>query len=230
FIKYQTMIKKFLTLLFPLLTLMVCGTACENDVEDVAEAYYWCDHEKIPMEIMKDKAFISFYPENEEKLKAELLNLGLTLTDVKDGEDYSQYHDLSEEASKILSNYKTATVLGDYRKAKSVLSYTIGWSPYYRVWEAGFEGPYSREFAATISFSAKIANGEERKVKEFAKQNNVIYVGPAFTDFLEGWHTFIVTNQAKCNTVEMANLFQESGVCEYTSIDFIGELGVLAGI
>ena len=158
------MIKKILTLLFPLLTLMVCGTACENDleVEDVAEAYYWCDHEKIPMEKMKDKAYISFYPENEEKLKAELSNLGLTMTEIKDGEDFSQYYDLSEEASKILSNYKTATVLGDYRKAKSVLSYTRGWSPYYTVpntcW---FCEKDSREFAATIHFSAKIAEGVE---------------------------------------------------------------------
>ncbi|MDE5828048.1 MAG: hypothetical protein K2H57_10790, partial [Duncaniella sp.] len=104
-------------------------------------------------------------------------------------------------------------------------SYTIGWSPYYKVpntcW---FCEKDSREFAATIHFSAKIAEGvEESQLKEFARQNNVIYVGQ--DSYLERWHTFIVTNQSRCNTVEMANLFQESAMCEYGSPDFIGELG-----
>lgn len=63
---------------------------------------------------------------------------------------------------------------------------------------------------------------------ELAERNNVIYGGK--DSFLEGWHLFIVTNDSRGNTLEMANVFKESGLCEYSEPSFIGIQGVFCSL
>lgn len=127
--------KKLLAFFIPLMTLMVCGTACDSepDPEYPSTTYYWGVEKNLLLEIVQDKAYIAFCPENEEKLKTELSKLDLTLTEIKDGDNLSYGNELTEEASGILRNYRTAVVAGDYRKAEAIRPLTIGWSPYYKV-------------------------------------------------------------------------------------------------
>lgn len=214
--------RRFLTLFLPLIALMVCGTSCDNEPD--THTYYWF-LDKTPLEIMENKAYVTFSIENEEKLETELSKLGLSLTDIKDGENLDSSFELTEEASGILRNYRTATVTGDSRKAESVRSLTLGWSPYYKVTDKNDFMP-GRELASNIYFNAKIAAGaDESRLMELAKRNNVIYGGK--DSFLEGWYLFIVTNDSRGNTLEMANLFKESGLCEHSEPNFVGIQGAL---
>ena len=220
--------KNLLISFLSLMTLLIGTTACDSEptADNTTKTYYWVEHEKVSLEVINNKAYIAFYPENEEKLKAELSKLDLTLTEIEEGTDLNAYYQLQDKAAKTLLNYKTASVIGDYTKAKSILAYTIGWSPYYKVIDEK-DFMLGREIASNIYFSAKIADGvDESRLKEFAKQNKVLFGGQDKT--MKKWYIFIVTNESRGNTLEMANLFQESAVCEYASPDFIGMLGLLA--
>ena len=221
------MMKKFLSFLIPILTLMVCMPACDNDMDNPFRNYFYginekSEYKKITIEEIQDKAYVAYYPENEDKLRSELSKAGL---DLKSGVwaemFYGPAYNLTEEASGISPFYRKATVIGDYRKAKSAFSYSIGWSPYYKVVDK--DALVSRnEIAFGICISAKLNDGvKESELLEFTKKYNIICVGEDTS--LKGLYMLLVTNDSRESTLEISKKLVESGLCEYSDPDYLGK-------
>lgn len=209
FPKMKTKVLIFMTILF---LPVIINVACESEHTALDyNSYYWLENKKIPVQKMTEKFYVVFYSDNEEKLMTELDAAGAVVTNVQERENYlPSVVDMSESVSKLFSNYKTATVEGDYGKIKNTLSSTLYYAPYYRSVEDG------REIRLEFLFYVKLKPTTNlEQLEQLAKENTVEILGTGTS--LEGWYYFACTNLSKGNALEMANLFYESGLFEYSS-------------
>ena len=192
---------------------MVLFTACQDDDNDCGDTYFWSMGRKSALQTVKDKILVVYKADNEEKLKEELAKNGLSLTNIT--LDYILIHldEVSETDRQLLSDCKKATIETDYRKIKPVLPYVVGWSYYYRWVEK------DRELIPSIVISLRLKNEKDRtKLEKLAEKRNVHFIGAGSFDTLE----FVCTKDSKCNPLEMANIFYESGLCEFSAPRFGG--------
>lgn len=210
--------KKFLIILPLLCNLMAFITACQND--DHGDTYFWSDGEKIPLQTMNNKLLIVFKASDENKISSELAKNGLSLTDIKKSHILSVYDIPTESAKELLNDSKTATIQGNFEKAKSALSYTIGWSHYYILMTDG------RELTPSILIIANLKNGVDKtKLETLAQSYNIIFAGTISDS--NDWYQFLWTNDSKGTPLEIANRIYNSGLCNHSYPSF-GGLGNLA--
>lgn len=196
---------------------MVLFTACQDDDNDCGDTYFWSMGRKSALQTVKDKILVVYKADNEEKLKEELAKNGLSLTNITLHHTQTHLDDVSETGRQLLSDCKKATIETDYRKIKSALPCVVGWSYYYRWLEE------DRELIPSIVISLRLKNEKDRtKLEKLAEKRNVHFIGSGSFDTLE----FVCTKDSKCNPLEMANIFYESGLCEFSAPRF-GGLGQL---
>lgn len=192
-------------------------TSCDNDLENEnISSYYWFGNEKIPLQIVNDKIRIAYYTENEDKIKEELSNHNISLSNIVEGGDWDS-HFLTENAREFLHDYKYANIEGDYRQANAALKYTIGWSPFYISVEK------NKELTPSMTFCFKMKqNVELEDIQPLIEQNNVLLIGN-YT-FIPETYTIWCTSDSKGNVLQIANRFYESGLFEFAEPCFAGIL------
>jgi hypothetical protein len=219
--------KKLMSIVCALVLVTVVGTACDNDEptfdkdSDLSQYddYFWLGGEKIPLQKVDGKFQVTFYSCNEAKLEEVLTKVGATLTDVAPEGDlsFSLSSDyLSPVAAEIFTDYKTATIEGDYEKIAPALIFTIYWAPYYIIIYD------DREVFVSFTFSVKFKPDTDlRQLEKLAEENSVLILGE---DTWLGTHLLACTNLSNGNALEMANLFYESGLFEYSDPSLSGTI------
>ena len=138
---------------------------------------------------------------------------GLSLTNITLHHTQTLLYEVSETGRQLLSDCKKATIETDYRKIKPALPYVVGWSYYYRWLEE------DRELIPSIVISLRLKNeNDQTKLEKLAEKRKVHFIGSGSFDTLE----FVCTKDPKCNPLEMANIFYESGLCEFSAPRFGG--------
>lgn len=205
----KTNVLIFMPILF-LRANMNVPSECEQTEWD-NNSYYWFEGEKIPVQKITEKFYMVFYSANEEKLITELDAAEAAVTNVEEWHEYPSYGiDMTESASKLFFDYKTATIEDNYEKIKIALSSTLYYAPYYRRIDDG------RELRLEFLFYVKLkSNTNWEQLEKLAKENAVEILGTDTS--LKGWCYLACTNFSKGNALEMANLFYESGLFEYSS-------------
>ncbi|MDR2968910.1 MAG: S8 family serine peptidase [Tannerellaceae bacterium] len=176
--------------------------------------YYWYKGEKIFLQKMDEKSHVMFYSADEERFKGELTRTGIKLQYEEEWKEFYSYScDLTGFGVKKFTDYKTATIEGRYEKATETLSSVLYWAPYYKT-EDGGEIGITNLFLVLLKPKTDLA-----KLEELAKENSVEMLG-ADKD-IPGWYYLACTNGSKGNSLEMANLFYETGLFEESNADFI---------
>ncbi|MCM1076531.1 MAG: hypothetical protein NC411_04135 [Bacteroides sp.] len=205
-------ISYMLTLILSMLAFVM--TSCEEDDGLINETYYIYQDEKVPLKIMTDKAAVFFYPENEDALRAELDKNNLTLTWVKKY-TLNSLDKHTEAGRELYENLMRGTIIGQYKKVESALKYTVGWSPYYRL-EDGCEAIPCMNFLVKLK-----PDVEYDRLVKLAEDNNVIIAsGEEYN--LPLTYELACTNDSKGNPVEMAIIFYNSGLFEWSAPNFGG--------
>ncbi|MDR2882552.1 MAG: S8 family serine peptidase [Alistipes sp.] len=176
--------------------------------------YYWYKGEKIPLRKMDNKSYVMFYSADEERFKGELSQTGIKLSYEEEWKEFYSYScELTGSGVKKFTDYKTATIEDRYEKATETLSSALYWAPYYRAEDGG-------EIGITNLFLVLLKPGTDlAQLEELAKENSVELLG-ADKD-IQGWYYLACTNMSKGNSLEMANLFYETGLFEESNADFI---------
>ena len=196
-------------------------TACNKDsdefrVEDY-DGYYWVEGKKIPIQKMNSKFYVVFYSADEEVFIAELLKSGIEFDNIH-SEWYEfethPYYDNTSSGVRKYYNYKIATIEGNYENVAAALSYTIYWAPYYKIEEGDGAAP-------TEIFYVKMRT-TLAQLEKLANENFVEIMGA--DEYNRGWYFLACTNQSKGNSLQMANLFYESGLFEESAPGFFGRV------
>jgi len=180
-------------------------------------AYYWQHGEKIPLQKIGGKYHVAFYTLNENSLKAELAKINIELINEKEIKELSYYSiDMTgfEANVKKFTNYKTATIEGNYRQIATIMDSALYWSPYYRMTN-GLEIGISNLFFVELKPDITI-----EQLKQLAEKCSVDIIGA--DNSLKGWYYLACTNSSKGNALEMANLFYESDLFLEACPDFFG--------
>ena len=206
-------VKKFLTLLIPLVTLMVCGTACDNEPDLNQDSYYWVEYTKEPLHKIEGKYFVMYDDSSAEAVETAIRQGTVTLHETLGLVDAEQstYH----------NNLRYITIQGDAGIEKSLLSKVYYWTPYYRM-DNGDEVRVGNRFYVKLK-----SDDDFELLRAFAKKNAVEIVRRF--ESMEKWYTLECTGDSRLNALEMANLFQESGLFEYGCPDIYG-VGSLCGV
>lgn len=210
---------KLFTLISSMFLLMVFCSSCDDDDTQGGDCYFWSMGKKEALRTVKNKIMVVYPSDNEDKLKEELAKNGLNLTNIQpDHTDYTQIlNNTPETDNQTYTDCKKAVVKGNYKQIKSALPYTIGWSYYYWWVEKDWE------LIPSIVISLRLKNKDDMpRLEKLAKQKNVFLIGYSYFDTIQ----FACTKDSKCSALEMANIFYESGLCEF-SAPLFGGLGEL---
>jgi hypothetical protein len=191
-----------------------CSTPSGPDITNSPD-YYWLGDEKIPLQKMDNKFYVMYDSANEEKLEAEFERLGITITDKKAYLDDFQCSIKGFDAEKF-AGIKSATIQGDYEKIAPLLSLTVYWAPYYKT-DIG-EGRLTNRFSIRLKQDADLA-----QLEKLAKEHGVEILGE---NEYGGWYELACSNLSTGNSLEMANLFYETGQFESVSYD-LGARGTI---
>jgi hypothetical protein len=167
---------------------------------------------------MNDKFYIMYEPANEMKLKAEFVRSGVHFNVEKDYDD-PQIADVRKLETTRFPGLKTATIEGGYEKIISALPHVVYSAPYYRT-DIG-EGRLTHRFSIALKQETDV-----KILEELAKENSVEMLGVSEFD---GWYELACTNLSAGNSLEMANLFYETGLFESVSYD-LGARGEVVNI
>jgi len=216
------MIKRLIKLCLLFIFFVACNK--ENELNEVRTKnfgetdYYLVDGKKIAITKMDGKFYVMFYLAEEDKFKEELVKAGIKLTREEEITEFSSYSiNLIGSGVKKFSHYKTGIIESSYERAKTALSHTLYWAPYYKINNPQeFNG--IKEVGVTNLFNVKYKSKTSlAQLEELVKKNGVEMIGP--DKFLHGWYMLACTNLSKGNALEMANLFYESGLFENTCPD-----------
>jgi hypothetical protein len=163
----------------------------------LTDAYYWGGDEKIPIERIEGKFMVMFYSENEAQFMDALAKAGAKVSEVE------------RAHIEFSSNRKRATVEGDFEKIEDALALTFYWDNYYRQ-EDGRDAWTDGRFTVGLSF---LEFDPYPLVEKMAEENGVEIASGGL---------FYCTNDSKGNVIEMANLFHESGLCEWAEPSLAG--------
>lgn len=215
-------VKKILTLLIPLVTLMVCGTACDNETDLNQDSYYWVEYTKVPLHKIEGKYFVIYDDSSAEAVETAIRQGIVTLHETLGSVDTEQSAcSGSDHDETYHNNLRYITIQGDAGIEKSLLSKVYYWTPYYRM-DNGDEVRVGNRFYVKLK-----SVDDFELLRAFAKKNAVEIVDK--DEYLEGWYDLECTATSRLNALEMANLFQESGLFEYGCPDIYG-VGKLCGI
>lgn len=202
--------KKLLTFFLAGAAIAALATACNNTDQPgnssiiLSDAYYWLQDEKIPVERIDDMYYVMFDPENEMQLTTELARLGIEM--VLDADETMEPAYVYER----FGHYKAATVHADFKTIENLLSLTFYHAPYYRT-SIG-EGKLGNRFYISLKTEADL-----EKLERLAKEHSVEVLGKS--DFLYGWYDLACTNLSTGNSLEMGNMFYETGLFDSVGYD-----------
>lgn len=213
---------KFLAVLSLLFLGLAFATSCSDDPEATGDSYYWYENEKIALKKNPRKATVVYHPSNEVKLKEILNTEGLEITDVEGYRDWDSWLTLTSAGREFLNDYKLLIVEGECANASAALPYTIMWNPFYTIVKNNAEVSVYFSFYAKPKQSVNLSEFER-----LAEENNVILLGELI--YLRGAYELACTNASKHNVVVTANIFFESGLCEFAEPCLNGRI-IPAGI
>jgi hypothetical protein len=211
---------------------MTASASCRSDLKDndpnedsgtraaefEATDYYWYEGTKIPLKRMDGKFHVMFYTAEEDKLNKELANAGAKLLNIS--EEIREYYfyalDIIGSGVNKFTNYKTATVEGNYEKIADALSSALYWAPYYET-ENGSEIGTTNLIIVKLNPETSLT-----QLEKLAEENAVEMIGA--DKGLPEWYILACTGQSKSNALEMANLFYDSGLFEEAAPDFIAKV------
>jgi len=208
--------KKFIV--FATSLLMAVFTACNDSKDEPFESEkppVEDDYETFSIGRLKkvDERFtVVYYLADEEKLRDEFEKAGLSLGMYPDLHMNlsSPAYGMTGSGAEVFSDIKIQYSFGDYKQEQAViaLSHTLYWAPYYKSENGGFL-KLSPFFYVTLNSGASL-----EQLAELAGENSVEIIG----HLNEHSHTYILgcTNRSKGNTLEMWDLFYESGFINST--------------
>jgi hypothetical protein len=167
----------------------------------LTDAYYWAGDDKVPIERIEGKFMVMFYSENEAQFMDELAKTGAQVSYV-DGAHM-----------QISNNRKRATVEGGFEEIEDALALTFYWDNYYRQEDgrdAWTDGTFGVRLRSAADYLLLEGMAEENDVKIVRKN-----------EYRETYY-LACTNDSKGNAVEMANLFHESGLYEWSCPSLAG--------
>lgn len=183
-----------------------CVCVCVPGAVFEATDHWWSSNgKKILLQRRDNKFHIVFFSKDLNRLRRTLAGTGAVLCNVEVCSDNMLFGFGSYTSSEI----KRATIRGYYNQIAAALSHTIHWAPYFRM----KMDPYRIVEAVWITnlFSIKLKSEEDRPLlKKLAEENSVIVIGES--GFLPGWYTLACTLLSNGNSLEMANLFFETGL------------------
>jgi hypothetical protein len=172
------------------------------------DGYYLYKGKKIPVQRVNGKFFVIFHSADSSKLESELSKVGATLDSIKVRAGYSHGGDFTD--------CKTATINGGHENMATALSLTRFWSPYYQVDGGG-------EIYLTGLFSVVMKPGTSlSRLEKLASENSVKMIG--YDKYTPAWYHLACNNLSKYNSLEMANLFYDSGLFEDAFPDFVAKI------
>ena len=213
----MTKLFKTLGIIFLLMTVV---SACSKNDEFRAEdydGYYWVEGEKISIQKMDNKFYVVFYSVDEEVFRNELSKSGIIFDNVSEWYEFDShpFYNNTGSGAKKFTNYKIATIESSYEKAAVALSHTLYWAPYYKVGKG--------DAGLTEMFYVKLKAGIHlAQLEELAKTYYVEILG--VNEYNHEWYYLACTNLSKGNSLQMANLFHESGLFEESAPGFYGKI------
>ncbi|MCL2727411.1 MAG: hypothetical protein FWD56_03415 [Bacteroidales bacterium] len=223
------MTKKLLFFSFLSMAILVGCNKSENQPEDETSttrsinfndvSYYLLDGQKIPVRKNDGKFYVMFHTSEVGKITEQLSKVDIKLKNLTDVQGINLYSiNVIGSGVNKFSDFKSATIEGEYETVKLALSHTLYWAPYYQFLER-FEG--IDEFGITNLFYVKLKSLKDMDLlMKLAKENLVELIGS--DKFLYGWYLLACTNHSKGDALEMTNLFFESGLFENASTDVFG--------
>ena len=202
-------------------------SGCEkNEPSGSFEAtdYYWYGDKKIFLQKMEGKYYIEFYTKEKDKIIVECSKKGIKLSYVSSISDWAIYVVEGTEGpgAKIFTNLMNGYIEGVYERCAEVLSTSLYWSPFY-------ENQTYGEIKMASAFTVILKPGTTlQQIEDLSVKNAVEMIGIRETFsfdvnmYIPNGYMLACTNRSKGNSLEMANLFFESGLFETTSPSLIG--------
>jgi hypothetical protein len=172
------------------------------------DGYYLYRGQKIPVQRVNGKFFVIFHSADSSELESELSKVGATLDSVKVQADYFPGGDFTD--------CRTATINGGYENMVTALSLGRFWSPYYQV-DGGDEIYLTGLFTVVMKPGTSLS-----QLKKLADENSVEMIG--FDKYTPTWYDLVCIDLFKYNSLEMANLFYDSGLFEDAFPDFVARI------
>jgi hypothetical protein len=217
-------------------TLFFIASGCgnQNEASESFEAtadYYWFGKEKFLFQKIDEKFYVEFYSTDENKIRKECKKKGIKLYDVYEIGDLASIHVIKgteRPGAKIFTNLMGGRMEGDYKRCASVLSSTLYWSPFY-LFRDGFEIQVLSVFTVELKPETTL-----KQLEELAEKNAVEILGMInkydadLKEYLPDLaYRLACTNHSKGNALEMAHLFYESGLFEFTIPNILHPLSTI---
>lgn len=207
-----------------LLTLFALFVSCQNEIDIagfdstvstrsnqcISEDYYYFRHEKITLEKSSRYSYILFEETEKENLIRKLLAKGIDFSE--ESITYIDNEGVVAKSSDISSVRKCWMKATMTEKDADSFSEIIYYGPYYKAGDSTF--PLTHQFYVSLR-----STSDERLLRKLSEENGVTIEG-AYTS-IPNLYVLSCDKLSKGNALQMANLFEESGLFEYTQPVFM---------
>lgn len=170
--------------------------------------YFWLENEKKFLQKVEGKHVVIYNPSKIGILHEKINGSSISLQSIGNATVFNAQENL------LAANFKVAIIQGDDEDIAPILSDSYYSAPYYRMTNG-------KEVGLNNRFYVKLKDDADFELlNDFAVRNNVDII--CKDEYLEKWFDLSCSKYSKGNALEMANLFQESGMFEYACPDLIG--------
>jgi hypothetical protein len=226
--------KKVLSKLVLLCLTVIVITACQDFMTEVPEpkkdtdlctpflddSFYWFGDRKIPVQRVDNKFYVLFQDLDEQQVEHKLTEAGITIIALRPVYHSHLITAFTEDDAdeRDMGDKKIATgIEGEYEQVAPILSSALYWAPYYKPEDDRLEMGLAERFTVVFKSGTTL-----EQLEKLAKDNSVEIIGRSWHERTSNWYHLFCTQLSKGNALEMANLFNESGLFETAFPSFIG--------